>query len=468
MQQSGAASDLLLAYYGDDFTGSTDVMEALQSAGVDTVMFVGTPSPELLARFPNARAAGMAGTSRTMSPEEMEKTLPAAFRSLANLRPALVHYKICSTLDSSPTIGSIGRAIDIGQREIGGGCVPLMVGAPILGRYCAFGNLFARSGLDTAPYRLDRHPTMSRHPTTPMDEADVTLHLAQQTDRPIGLVDASILDQGVQATEAALAKIVSDVVAQYGADQGPAILFDTMTDIHLPIIGQAIWNLAKGRPPAFVVGSSGIEYALAAYWRESGLLGATPPVASVAPRDRIAVVSGSCSPVTDRQIGWAVENGFAEIPLDTPALVREASNDSAMSAALDAASEQLERGRSVMLHTSRGPDDPRIEQTRRALAPGDDTAEILGRAVGRLLRSLVERHDLPRVATTGGDTSGFAAREMKIDALQFIAPLAPGSPLCRAHSQDPLFDGREITFKGGQVGRTEFFGLLTHGNKPHH
>ncbi len=468
MQEPGDASDLLLAFYGDDFTGSTDVMEALQCAGVDTVLFVGRPSAELIARFPNARSAGMAGTSRTMSPDEMESALPDAFRSLAGLRPALVHYKICSTLDSSPTIGSIGRAIDIGQQEIGSSCVPVMVGAPILGRYCAFGNLFARSGLDTAPYRLDRHPTMRRHPTTPMDEADVRLHLAQQTDRPIVLIDASILDRGVQATEETLAKIISETNAQQGVAQRPVVLFDTMTDSHLPIIGRAIWNLAKGRPPAFVVGSSGVEYALAAYWRESGLLGAAPPVASVAPRDRIAVVSGSCSPVTDRQIGWAVENGFAEIPLDTPALAREASRDAAMSAALDAASKQLEAGHSVMLHTSRGPDDPRIEQTRRALALGDDTAEILGHAVGRLLRSLVERHDLPRVATTGGDTSGFAAREMKIDALQFIGPLAPGSPLCRAHSQDPMLDGREIAFKGGQVGRTEFFGLLTHGNKPHH
>ena len=28
------------------------------------------------------------------------------------------------------------------------------------------------------------------------------------------------------------------------------------------------------------------------------------------------ILSGSCSPVTDRQIGWALEHGFADVPID--------------------------------------------------------------------------------------------------------------------------------------------------------
>lgn len=42
---------VLVSYYGDDFTGSTDVMEALASNGVETVLFLDLPRPELLARF---------------------------------------------------------------------------------------------------------------------------------------------------------------------------------------------------------------------------------------------------------------------------------------------------------------------------------------------------------------------------------------------------------------------------------
>ena len=63
----------------------------------------------------------------------------------------------------------------------------MIVGAPRLKRYQMFGNLFA--AVDGVGYRLDRHPTMSRHPVTPMDEADLRVHLAAQTARRIELVD---------------------------------------------------------------------------------------------------------------------------------------------------------------------------------------------------------------------------------------------------------------------------------------
>jgi uncharacterized protein YgbK (DUF1537 family) len=64
-----AMDSLLVSYYGDDFTGSTDVMEALASNGVPTVLFLGIPRPELLERFRECRAIGIAGTSRSENPD---------------------------------------------------------------------------------------------------------------------------------------------------------------------------------------------------------------------------------------------------------------------------------------------------------------------------------------------------------------------------------------------------------------
>jgi uncharacterized protein YgbK (DUF1537 family) len=157
---------LLLAYYGDDFTGSTDAMEAMTAAGVPTVLFLDIPRPEMLARFANARCVGIAGSSRGRSPEWMDRELPKAFDALARLGAPILHYKVCSTFDSSPTIGSIGRAIDLGVPDMRGRWSPTIVGAPRLKRYQAFGNLFA--AVDGVGHRLDRHPTMSRHPVTPM------------------------------------------------------------------------------------------------------------------------------------------------------------------------------------------------------------------------------------------------------------------------------------------------------------
>ncbi len=187
--KAGNANALLLAYYGDDFTGSTDVMESLARAGLRTVLFLQPPTSRQLAKFPGLRAFGIAGGSRSMSPLQMERELPPAFQALKASKAAFIHYKTCSTFDSSPAVGSIGRAIELGRRVFGNRMTPLVVGVPVLGRFVVFGNLFARSGLDAEPSRLDRHPTMSRHPVTPMDEADVRHHLARQTKLPVTLVD---------------------------------------------------------------------------------------------------------------------------------------------------------------------------------------------------------------------------------------------------------------------------------------
>ena len=97
----------------------------------------------LLARFAHCRAIGLAGTSRSQTPQWMDEHLRQAFAWLKDLDAAICHYKVCSTFDSSPTIGSIGRAIEIGRAVFGQDSVPLLVGAPQLKRYTAFGHLFA-------------------------------------------------------------------------------------------------------------------------------------------------------------------------------------------------------------------------------------------------------------------------------------------------------------------------------------
>ncbi|EQD61125.1 type III effector Hrp-dependent outer, partial [mine drainage metagenome] len=184
----------LYAYYGDDFTGSTDVLEALASAGVPSVLFVGTPSEAQRARFAGCRAFGIAGDSRSRDPEWMSEHLPALFRSLGALGAPLVHYKTCSTFDSSPEIGSIGRALEIGRGVIAGAVRSDRGGRASLGRYLVFGNLFAvASGV---VHRIDRHPTMRSHPVTPMYEADLRRHLAAQTALRIGSVELPALARG--------------------------------------------------------------------------------------------------------------------------------------------------------------------------------------------------------------------------------------------------------------------------------
>ena len=169
---------LLVAWYGDDFTGSAAVMEVLAFAGLPSVLFLDVPTPAQLARFGAVRGIGIASTARAHGVAWMEAELPRAFATLAGLGAAIMHYKMCSTLNSSPHVGSVGRAIDLALSVIPSAWTPVMVAAPPMRRYQAFGNLFAAGPEGVS--RLDRHPVMARHPVTPMDEADVGRHLARQ------------------------------------------------------------------------------------------------------------------------------------------------------------------------------------------------------------------------------------------------------------------------------------------------
>ncbi|MBZ9821292.1 four-carbon acid sugar kinase family protein [Mesorhizobium sp. CA4] len=436
---------LLLSYYGDDLTGSTDVMEALELGGVPTVLFMRKPAAGLLARFAHCRAVGLAGTSRSESPAWMDTHLEEAFTWLKTLEAELCHYKVCSTFDSSPTIGSIGRAIEIGRAVFEQGCVPLVVGAPQLKRYTAFGHLFA--AYRDKYYRIDRHPVMSRHPATPMDESDLLVHLSRQTKLALGLLDLATA-QSPSRSEA-LDRLLRDC---------NIVLIDVDSRETQALAGREIW---RTRTPGghFVVGSSGIEYALLCQWAGDTVPGDgifPPPGAA----DRIAVVSGSCSPTTERQIRHAMSDGFDGIEVDPVELVSEHS-EKAMARAAAAGKASLEAGRSVILYTALGPAADRGAEIDRQ----EGARHKLGRGLGELLRALTVEQKLQRVIIAGGDTSSHALGQMGVDALTMRMPLpsSPGSPLCVAHSSIPAIDGLEVALKGGQVGADRYFSAIRDG-----
>jgi uncharacterized protein YgbK (DUF1537 family) len=456
---------LLLTYYGDDFTGSTDVLEALHSGGVDAVLFVKPPDSDILRHYAHVRAFGIAGNSRTMTPQVMDDSLPDVFQTLLGHRPRIVHYKTCSTFDSSPEVGSIGRAIDIGQRIFQNRVVPLAVGAPTLGRYCVFGNLFAKSGLNSAPFRLDRHPTMQHHPVTPMTEADLRVHLSPQTSRPIDIIDVLALDNGYDSARNKLNRVQSS---------GGVVLFDTLTDAHLETIGRLIWDEQQREEKSqFVAGSSGIDYALVKYWQAAGIIPESNCTSSqrgavrISPVDRTIVLSGSCSPVTDRQIGWALEHGFTDVAIDPLTLWQSKCLESDICQVAKRIVSLLDRGQSVVVHTCRGPCDSRMTAMRSTLDRPSDGDRNLGMILGRILRQVLRTGLVHRVAVVGGDTAGQVARSLEVEAVEMIGPLEPGAPLCVVRSRETEVNGLEITFKGGQVGYDDFFGTLLSGRCVH-
>ncbi|HTT12093.1 MAG TPA: 3-oxo-isoapionate kinase OiaK [Burkholderiaceae bacterium] len=444
---------LLLAYYGDDFTGSTDAMEAMTAAGVTTVLCLEPPTPALLKRFPQVRCVGLAGSSRGRAPAWMDDELPRAFASLAALGAPILQYKVCSTFDSSPEVGSIGRAIDLGVPHMRGHWAPMVIGAPRLKRYQVFGNLFA--AVDGVGHRLDRHPTMSCHPVTPMHEADLRRHLRAQTARRIELIDMVQLRAGEGATR----------VAGLGGQDVPVVLIDVLDDATLLEAGRLVWE-TRG-DGLFSASSSGLAYALTAYWRSRGWLPQEPslPVADDVPA--IAAVSGSCSPVTAAQIRWARAQGFVTERLNLSHALDERRANDEIERCVAVAATANRAGASAIVYSAEGPDDQAVVAFDAIAADAGlsraDASRRVGTALAEVMRRLLDRVEMRRVVVAGGDSSGEVASALGIGALSVVAGMAPGAPLCRAWSNSPRRDGLEIVLKGGQIGGADFFGSVRAG-----
>jgi uncharacterized protein YgbK (DUF1537 family) len=442
-----------VAYYGDDFTGSTDVMEAFTAAGVPTVLFLQTPDAVSLSRFSHMRCVGLAGTSRGRDPAWMRTHLPNAFASLRQLGAPILQYKVCSTFDSAPHVGSIGQAIDLGVQGLSERWSPTIVGAPRLQRFQVFGQLFA--GFMGEVYRIDRHPSMSRHPVTPMDEADLRVHLGRQTQRRIELID------GAQSTSG---QGDARLQALQGEDV-PVVMLDVMDAESQREAGRLVWdNRGAG---LFSASSSGLQYALVAYWRSRGWVPEQSALPVASPASVIAVVSGSCSVMSGKQIEWALANGFHGERLNVAACLQPSTRATEIERVVAGSLQALAQGRSPVVYSAMGPDDAAVSGFEAlvqssGLARGQ-AAEAIGDALAEVMKQLLDRSNLRRVVVAGGDSSGAVASHLGVQALTVSAGLRPGAPLCRAWSTDDRRDGLELVLKGGQMGTPSFYGEVLSG-----
>lgn len=428
-------NSLKVAYYGDDFTGATDTLATAARAGLRSLLFLGLPTDAQLERAGTLDCLGIAGAARAMNPEEMRAELEPVGRLFARLDAPVMHYKTCSTFDSAPEVGSIGAAIRILQPHAGNTFVPIVGGQPNLRRYCVFGNLFAGAG--PAVHRLDRHPTMSRHPITPMHEADLRRHLAAQGLAQVAGIAYPDYEQDAEALDSQLAGLL--------ARKPDAVLLDVADDRHLATVGRLLWRHAQGRR-LLAAGPSSVVQALAAHWQTSGHHAAAPRIAAAT--GPVLVLAGSLSPVTAQQVQAA--SSYRQVALDAARLTADAAYAQQMSAHIAAL---LAQGRHVLACTAADGHASDWPVDGRALA----------QASGALLTRVLQAVPLRRLGIAGGDTSSLAVQALKAWGLSYAAQLAPGVALCRLHSDDAALDGLEIMLKGGQMGGEDLFETLLHG-----
>jgi uncharacterized protein YgbK (DUF1537 family) len=412
-------------WYGDDFTGATDTLATLAERGWHALLFLGLPTPGQLAAAGPLDAIGVAGATRTMAPPDMARELDAAGRFFAAAGVALLHYKCCSTFDSAPHVGSIGAAVGALRAFFPNPLVPIVGGQPNLGRYCLFGQLFAAAG-DGTVHRVDRHPTMSRHPVTPMTEADLRLHLAAQGLEPVGLVDYRTHDGTAGTTRL--------------PDKAGVVLFDVAREADLTAIGRIVASRMDERP-MLAVGPSSVARILAGTGAAIAPADASPraaPSSRSRAKGPVLALVGSLSPVTRAQV--EVAHGYARIAVDPARLLSdEAYRQSLHRQAIEA----LGHG-DAMLVTDR-PDGTAI------------AAGAVATATGRLLAVIMKGARISRLVIAGGDTSTMALRALPIWGLSYRAACVPGAPLCSAHADHEWLDRMEIILKGGQMGPRDFF-----------
>lgn len=422
-------------FYGDDFTGASDALATAAQGGWRSLMFLRVPDDALLARAGPLDCIGIAGAARAMAPAEMRAALAPVAALAQRLRPQLLHYKVCSTFDSAPAVGNIAVAVACLHGAVPSPGVVIVGGQPSLRRYCLFGQLFA-STADGDVARIDRHPTMSRHPVTPMGEADLRRHLAQ-----LGLTGLSLLPW---------TQLEGDASAHANAWPEGDVLVDAARPEHIRRIGQLLMD-GPARHGVLAVGSSSvIEAALAGAERSPGPTPA-PGAEPKPPQGPVFVLAGSQSPNTARQV--AAARSYDVVRIDAARLADPAQTDYRTALADDCA-QRLRAGHHVLACTMPASGDA----TPASAAPAD--ARALAHAGGRLLVDVLARVPLARVGVAGGDTSSHAVLALDAWGLSFIRRVAPGVPLCRVHSDRPALDGLQIMLKGGQMGADDLFERL--------
>ncbi|MBL8347882.1 MAG: four-carbon acid sugar kinase family protein [Rubrivivax sp.] len=461
---------LRLAWYGDDFTGASDTLATVAGAGLRTLLFTGVPTAMQLARAGELDALGVAGTARALAPAAMREELAPVAAWFAALNAPVTHYKCCSTFDSAPHVGNLAVGLQALRTPAHQAWVPVIGGQPSLGRFCAFATLFASASAGGEVHRIDRHPTMSRHPVTPMHEADLRRHLAAQGLTDLAHIDLRRLDDASDAALDAALDSLLDAAANPGSPPaagipkaGPrqfdheghagwpplatpvATLFDVTRHEHLARIGRLLWQRARRRP-LLALGASSVAQALVAQWQAEGL-GPAAQVRVAPAAGPVFVLVGSLSPVSAAQADHAAAF-FETIEVRVPLLI---DSEAYLQNLADQCAALLRQGRPVLARTS---------APSGGSTPPMDVARTCGRLLARVLDGAPH---VRRIGVAGGDTSSFALRELKPWALRWAGPLVPGLALLRLCSDEPRHEGLEMILKGGQIGGPDAFERLLKG-----
>lgn len=410
---------MLLGAIADDLTGATDLALTLTRGGMKVLQVVGVPPSG--AQFADADAVVVSLKSRTIPASEAVAMSITAGEALLAAGARQLFFKYCSTFDSTDA-GNIGPVTDALLALLGESRTLACPAFPTNKRTVYQGHLFVGDVL------LSDSP-MKDHPLTPMRDANLVRVLGRQTARAVVLVEHGCVRAGTEALRARLEAV-----------EGIAIV-DAISDADLRTIAAAASGLR------LITGGSGVALGLPDVYAQAGLLRAsTPANAMAAPQGRAAILAGSCSAATRRQIDLARSRG-------TPALQVEAAQIAENQITVSEAADFIERnsdGLVPLVYSSADPEQVRAVQKTYGMTIA---GEMIEQFMGQLAQMLAQR-GFTRFLIAGGETSGAVIQSLGVTALQIGPEIDPGVPWTLSSGEARNF---ALALKSGNFGTDDFF-----------
>jgi 3-dehydrotetronate 4-kinase len=410
---------LLLGCIADDFTGATDLANNLVRAGMRVVQTIGVPNAPLSAEVD---AVVVALKSRTIAPQDAIDQSLQALQWLQGQGAQQIYFKYCSTFDSTAQ-GNIGPVTEALMQALQTDFTIATPAFPDNGRTVFKGYLFVGDV-------LLNESGMQHHPLTPMVDANLVRVMQAQCKSKVGLLSHKTIAQGT----ASIGQEITNL-----KQQGVRIaVVDAVSNDDLMRLGPTL----KGMP--LVTAGSGVAIGLP---QNFGL--SPTPQASVLPKASglQAVVSGSCSQATNRQVAHFKATGRPTFLIDP--LHLKGSWEDLVQEALAWAQGHLASG-PVLVYSTATPESVQAVQSQLGVEAAGHQVE---QALAAIARGLVEL-GVQQMVVAGGETSGACVQALAIEQLQIGPQIDPGVPWCHAHT--PM-GGVHITLKSGNFGTDDFF-----------
>ncbi|SDY98782.1 Uncharacterized conserved protein YgbK, DUF1537 family [Variovorax sp. YR266] len=412
---------LVLGCIADDFTGATDLANNLVRAGMRVVQAIGVPEGPLDA---DVDAVVVALKSRTIAPAEAIAQSLDALRWLQAQGAKQIYFKYCSTFDSTAQ-GNIGPVTEALMDALQCDFTIATPAFPDNKRTVFKGYLFAGEV-------LLNESGMQNHPLTPMTDPNLVRVLQAQCKRKVGLIDYTVVARGAVA--------IDERIAQLKAEGVTIAIVDAVSNDDLLRMGPALAKM-----PLLTAGS-GVAIGLPANF---GLAPSSQASALPKAGGKTAVVSGSCSLATNRQVLDFIQRGGAAMAIDP---LRIAAGVDVAAEVLAWATPLIDKG-PVLVYSTAEAGAVKSVQGRLGV---EEAGAMVERTIAAIARGVVER-GVHQLVVAGGETSGACVQALGIAQMQIGPQIDPGVPWCHARSDAAPEAGVHIALKSGNFGSDDFF-----------